>query len=59
VPTPAQVQSLTNGTELTADKLEQFARGLVILVDWLVDLPVIPPGTEGWTAEARVRISIA
>jgi hypothetical protein len=21
--------------------------------DWLVDLPVIPPGTEGWTAEAR------
>jgi hypothetical protein len=24
----------------------------VILVDWLVDLPVIPLGTEGWTAEA-------
>jgi hypothetical protein len=53
VPTQAQAQSLANGTELTADELEQFARGLVILVDWLVDLPVIPPRTEGWTAEAR------
>jgi hypothetical protein len=53
VPTQAQVQSLANGTELTADELEQFARGLVILVDWLVDLSIIPPGTEGWTAEAR------
>jgi hypothetical protein len=53
LPTEAQAQSLANGTELTADELEQFARGLVILVDWLVDLPVIPPGTEAWTAEAR------
>jgi hypothetical protein len=53
VPTQAQVQSLANGTELTANELEQFAWGLVILVDWLVDLPVILPGTEGWTAEAR------
>jgi hypothetical protein len=25
----------------------------VILVDWLVDLPVTPSGTEGWNAEAR------
>jgi hypothetical protein len=25
----------------------------VILVDWLVDLHVIAPGTEAWTAEAR------
>jgi hypothetical protein len=46
-------QSLANRTELTADELEQFARGLVILINWLVDLPVIPPGIEGWTAEAR------
>jgi hypothetical protein len=53
VPTETQAQSLANGTELTADELEQFARGLVILVDWLVDLPVIPPGIEAWTAEAR------
>jgi hypothetical protein len=53
VPTEAQTQSLANGTELTADELEQFARGLVILVDWLVDFPVIPSGTEAWTAEAR------
>jgi hypothetical protein len=53
VPTEAQAQSLANGTELTADELEQLARGLVILVDWLVDLPVMPPGTEAWTAEAR------
>jgi hypothetical protein len=53
VPTQAQVQSFANGTELTADELEQFARGLVILIDWLVDLPVIPLGIEGWTAEAR------
>jgi hypothetical protein len=53
VPTQAQAQSLASGTELTADELEQFARGLVILVDLLVDLPVMPPGTEGWTAEAR------
>jgi hypothetical protein len=53
MPTQTQVQSLANGTELTADELEQFARGLVILVDWLVDLPVILPGIEGWTAEAR------
>jgi hypothetical protein len=53
VPTQTQVQSFANGTELTADELEQFARGLVILVDWLVDLPVIPSGIEGWIAEAR------
>jgi hypothetical protein len=33
VPMQAQAQSLANRTELTADKLEQFARGLVILVD--------------------------
>jgi hypothetical protein len=46
VPTEAQAQFLANGTELTADELEQFARGLVILVDWLVDLPVIPTWTE-------------
>jgi hypothetical protein len=25
----------------------------VILVDWLIDLPVILPGTETWTSEAR------
>jgi hypothetical protein len=53
VPTPAQIQSLANETELTADELEQFARGLVVLVDWLVDLPVIPPRIEAWRAEAR------
>jgi hypothetical protein len=53
VSTEAQAQSLANGTELAANELEQFARGLVILVDWLVDLPVILPGTEAWTAEAR------
>jgi hypothetical protein len=53
VPTEAQAQTHANGTELTADEREQFARGLVILVDWLVDLPVIPPRIEGWTAEAR------
>jgi hypothetical protein len=53
VPTQAQVQTLANGTELTADELEQFARSLVILVDWLVDHLVILPVTEGWTAEAR------
>jgi hypothetical protein len=52
VPTQALVQSFANGTELTADELEQFAQGLVILVDWLVHLPVIPPGIEGWIAEA-------
>jgi hypothetical protein len=55
VPTEAQAQSLANGTELTADELEQFARGLVILVDWLVDLPMIHPGTKAWTAEARAH----
>jgi hypothetical protein len=53
VPTEAQAQSLANETELTADELEQFARGLVILVDWLEDLLVILPGNEAWTAEAR------
>jgi hypothetical protein len=53
VPTEAQAQSPANGTELTADELEQFAWGLVILVDWLVDLPVIPPETEAWEAETR------
>jgi hypothetical protein len=45
--TQAHVQSLANGTELTANELKQFARGLVILVDWLVDLHVIAPGIEG------------
>jgi hypothetical protein len=53
VPMHAHVQSLAKGTELTADELEQLARGLVILVHWLVDLPVNPPEIEGWTAEAR------
>jgi hypothetical protein len=33
VPTEAWAQSLANGTELAANELEQFARGLVILVD--------------------------
>jgi hypothetical protein len=46
VPTEAQAQSLANGTELTANELEQFARGLVILVDWLIDLSVILPGIQ-------------
>jgi hypothetical protein len=58
VPTEAHAQSLANRIELTADDLEQFARGLVILVDWLVELLVIPPETEAWTAEAR-RTNIA
>jgi hypothetical protein len=53
VPTQTHVQSLANGTQLTAEKLEQFARCLVILVHWLVDLPLIPPRIEGRTAEAR------
>jgi hypothetical protein len=53
VPTESQVQSLANGTKLTADELEQLARGLMILVDWLVDLSVISPGTKTWIAEAR------
>jgi hypothetical protein len=33
VPTQAQAQSFASGTELTANELEQFAWGLVILVD--------------------------
>jgi hypothetical protein len=53
VPTQEQVQSLANGTDLTANELEQFAWGLVNLVDWVVDLPVNPPRIEGWTTEAR------
>jgi hypothetical protein len=53
VPTQEQVQSLANGTDLAAKELEQFARGLVILVDWVVDLPVDPSWIEGWIAETR------
>jgi hypothetical protein len=52
-PTEAQLRTLANGTELTNGELQQFARGLVVIVDWVSTLPVYPPMIEGWTSEAR------
>jgi intracellular sulfur oxidation DsrE/DsrF family protein len=52
-PTAAQLRTLANGTELTKDELQQFAPGLVAIVDWVSTLPVYPPSIEGWTSEAR------
>jgi hypothetical protein len=52
-PTEAQLETLADGTELTDDELQQFARGLVVIVDWVSTLPVYPPLIEGWTSEAR------
>jgi hypothetical protein len=52
-PTPAQFNSLAAGTDVTDDELQQFARGLVIIADWVSTLPVYPPLIECWTSEAR------
>jgi hypothetical protein len=52
-PTEAQLRTLADGTELTDDELQQFARGLVVIVDRVSTLPVYPPMIEGWTSEAR------
>jgi hypothetical protein len=52
-PTLAQFKSLASGTDLTDDALQQFARGLVIIVDWVSTLSVYPSLIEGWTLEAR------
>jgi hypothetical protein len=56
-PTEAQLRTLANGTELRDDKLQQFARGLVVIVDRVSTLPVYPrrlrverprPGRPTW-----------
>jgi hypothetical protein len=52
-PTEALFNSLADGTELTDDELQLFARRLVTIVDWVSTLPVYPPAIEGWTLEAR------
>jgi hypothetical protein len=52
-PTEALFHSLSDGTELTADKMKLFTRGLLTIVDWVSILPVYPPSFEGWTLEAR------
>jgi hypothetical protein len=52
-PTEAQLRTLADGTELTDDEMQQFARGLVVIVDWVSTFPVYPPMIEGWTSEAR------
>jgi hypothetical protein len=52
-PTEALFNLLADGTELTDDELQLFARGLVTIVDWVSTLPVYPPAIEGWTLEAR------
>jgi hypothetical protein len=52
-PTEAQLRTLADGTELTDGELQQFARGLVVIVDWVSTLPVYPLLIEGWTSEAR------
>jgi hypothetical protein len=52
-PTEAQFILLADGTELTDDELQLFARGLVTIVDWVSTLLVYPPAIEGWTLEAR------
>jgi hypothetical protein len=52
-PTEALFNSLADGTELTDDELQMFARGVVTIVDWVSTLPVYPPAIEGWTLEAR------
>jgi hypothetical protein len=52
-PTEELFRSLSDGTELTADELQLFARGLVTIVDWVSTLPLYPPSIEGWTLEAR------
>jgi hypothetical protein len=53
MPTEALFSLLADGTELTDDELQLFARGLVTIVDWVSTLPVYPPAIEGWTLEAR------
>jgi hypothetical protein len=52
-PTEVQFKLLATWTDLTDDELQQFARGLVIIVDWVSTLLVYPPLIEGWTSEAR------
>jgi hypothetical protein len=52
-PTEAQLRTLADGTELTDDELQQFPRGLVVIVVWVSTLPVYPPSIEGWTSKAR------
>jgi hypothetical protein len=54
----AQVQSLANGTDLTANDLEQFARKLEILVDCAADLPVNPPARSDRLQRPSMLISI-
>jgi hypothetical protein len=53
VPTPTQFNSLATGTDLRDEELQQFARGLVFIVSWVLRLPVYPPLIEGWTSEAK------
>ena len=45
-PTEAQFDALADGTELTNEELQLFARGLVTIVDWVSELPVYPPTLE-------------
>jgi hypothetical protein len=40
-PTEAQLRTLADGTELTDDELQKFARGLVVIVDWVSTPPCI------------------
>jgi hypothetical protein len=46
-PTEALFSLLADGTHLTDDELQLFARGLVTIVDWVSTLPVYPPAIEG------------
>jgi hypothetical protein len=41
-PTEAHLRTLADGTELTDDELQQFAWGLVVIVDLGLDSPCVP-----------------
>jgi hypothetical protein len=41
-PSPEQDNALADGTKLTEDEQQRLARGLVVIVGWLLDFPMEP-----------------
>jgi hypothetical protein len=51
-PSPEQYNALADGTELTEDELQRLARGLEVIVGWLLDFPM-EPLMLAWASKAK------
>jgi hypothetical protein len=56
-PDSTQYNALANGVELSSADLQMLGKGLVSIVEWLMELPTEPLAIDLWTREDVLKLS--